>query len=122
MGAHQTASAELAVSNHWQPNRLPIYSYSEVTDVHHSRPGPSDQSLATYLARPYRRVPVLAAWPDAVRSGPVMRFVRNNQHHVLFHRLTSPEPVQPLRGACTNPPAPSRPASIAKSEGRHGQG
>src|SRR6266446_4669608 len=51
--------------------------------------------------RPDRRVPAAAAWPDAVRSGPVMRFVRNNQHHLLFHRLTLPEQVQPLRRACT---------------------
>jgi hypothetical protein len=28
-----------------------------------------------------------------------MRFVRNNQHHLLFHRLTLPEQVQPLQEA-----------------------
>src|SRR5258708_18945406 len=66
----------------------PYYSYSEVTDVHLARPDPSDHASRHHPARRYRRVPVLAARPDAVRGGPVMRFVRNNQHHVLFHWLT----------------------------------
>jgi hypothetical protein len=46
----------------------------------HARPNPSDHASRHHLARPCRRVPVLAARPDAVCSDPVMRFVRNNQH------------------------------------------
>ena len=58
---------------------------------------PSDHALH-HLAEPRRRVPVLAARLDALRSRLVIRFVRNDQHDVLFHRLTLPERVQPRRG------------------------
>jgi predicted transcriptional regulator len=43
-------------------------------------------------------VHVLAARSDALRSCLVIRFVRNDQRDVLFHRLTLPERGQPRRG------------------------
>jgi hypothetical protein len=66
----------------------------EVTDVQHSRPGRSDQARH-HLAGPRRRVQVLAAWLDALRRGLVIRFVRNDQPDVIFHRLSLPELAQP---------------------------
>jgi hypothetical protein len=66
-------------------------------DVHHSRSGPSDHALQ-HLAGPDQRVPALAARPDALRGRPFIRFVRNDQHDVLFRWLTLPERVQPRRG------------------------
>src|SRR6266403_2174558 len=63
------------------------------TDVHRSRPGPSDHACRHHLARPHRRVPVVATRPDSVRNGPVTRFVRNDQYDVLFPWLTLPELV-----------------------------
>jgi hypothetical protein len=72
-------------------------SYSGGANVYHFRPDPSDRAFQ-HLAGPGRRVPVLAARPDTLRGRLVIRFVRNDQHDVLFHRLTLPERVQPRRG------------------------
>lgn len=69
-------------------------SCSRGTDVHHSRPDPSDHAFHN-LAGPRRRVPILIARPDAVRSRPVICFVRNDQHDGLCLRLTLPERAQP---------------------------
>ena len=72
-------------------------SYSGDTDAYHARPDPSDHALH-HLAGPRWRVPVLATRSDALRGRPVMPFGRNDQHDVLFYRLTLPERVQPCRG------------------------
>jgi hypothetical protein len=71
-------------------------SYSGGTDAYYSRPDPSDHALHP-LAGPRRRVPVFAARPDAHRGRLVIRFERNDQHVVHFHRLTLSEWVQPHR-------------------------
>ena len=67
------------------------------TDAYHARPDPSDHALH-HLAGPRCRVPVFAARPDAHRGLSIIRFERNDQHVVHFHRLTLPERVQPHRG------------------------
>ena len=71
-------------------------SYSGGTDAYHARPDPSDHALHP-LAGSRRRVPVFAAQPDAHRGRLVIRFERNDQHVVHFHRLTLSEWVQPHR-------------------------
>ena len=59
-----------------------------------------------------------AVWPNAVRSGPVMRFVRN-RHHVLFHwteALPASRPTQPCIGLCSDRSAVTggnRPIAVA---------
>lgn len=64
------------------------------TDVQYSRTGPSYHALYD-LGGPRSRLPVLAARTDAFRGRSVMRFVRNDQHDVLFHWLSLPELAQP---------------------------
>ena len=77
------------------PNQLhQCCSYSGGIDVHHSRADPSEHAPRR-LAGDRRRVSVLAARPDALRGRPIIRFVRNDQRDVLFHRLTLPELFKP---------------------------
>ena len=66
-------------------------------NAHHFYPAPPDETLQ-HLAGVGRRVPFLAARPNALRGCSVIRFVRNVQLNVLFHWLTVPELVQSRRG------------------------
>jgi hypothetical protein len=66
------------------------------TDAYHARPDPSDHALRHFAGLRYR-VPVFTARPDAHRGRPGIRFERNDQHVVHFHRLRLSERVQPHR-------------------------